>query len=336
MKRIANLKKNIGKKINIVKIKVANASTSSPNEPLKENEEVIRNSLEINRLSDIQGLNYKEILQAIAYDVGFDEENFEAFNMVQKICNVSDNDYQSEMQKIKDKLCAFKLGNIIDHSMLLVEIVKQELDKERYKKYSWCRNLKSTSSIVINSHSKYKHLNIVESSLAEWLALIEIQEEYRVVYPKIFFDLVEVMSESRPQHDGLYLKIKNEEIENLFDNSIETFLNSLKKSVEILHSNHASKENTNILASYFQTARKLLRIKTQKPVVLAPDAFETMVKESIRIGITESFKNNGENYSLHTEASSENLFRITQFVVSSARKYQELLNDFEELFKRYL
>lgn len=292
-------------------------------------------SKEENGVFNSQPFTYKDILFGLRVSCLFEEEvdEVETLKFMRNVFEISENESETMLEEVNDKLRIYKYENIVEHSLLMVETLKYDLDNSKTGRFLTLDALRPQTTKIINSHAKYKHLNQTEIAFAKWTALNEISCFYSF-HPSVFEETFDSLTAVDEKTQTLRLKTETYGLIEDFWKSSEKFSKSCLNFLEALPAAEKSEaiENENILLRFFKTINKLQKCNPPVADFSLNKNFQELVNESTSNGVNKyllaAYKQTTEDFN-----AEKQLLKIVRIVDKASESYQSLLEQHESSFK---
>lgn len=319
------------KKLLNVKIGRRNAKEVFIEETLQPEEQPTSDLVKEEEVLKYQPLTYKDILYRVScnFENNF-EENIEVLQFMKNVFSITKIEDEKISEEVKEELRNYKYESIIEHSLLMIEVMKYDLDKSKPGRYSKLEFLHPQTSKVINSHAKYKHLNKSEFAFARWTTLNEISSIYSL-HPSIINEVIDAVTVVDQETNVFRLKTEIEGVAEDFWKYSETFMKSCLGFIENLPNEEKleTKQNENILMSFFEAVNKLQKCNPIGDFLVSKN-FGELIKESLALGVNKCLLEAGEAGKFQDE---KKVSKITNIVVMALEKYQNFVEQHSNSFK---
>lgn len=319
------------KKLQSVKINKKKAKEIYSERPLHEEEIPIEVPIEEDEVVSVQPFTYKDILFRVLCLSEDGEDEGEALEILKKVFVVSQNEIEKSSVEVNEKLWIYKHENIVEHSLLMIEMMKYDFDNSQAENYSTFKTLRPQTLTVMNSHAKFKHLNRAETAFAKWTAFNEISRIYSL-HPSLFNELMDSLTSSDLETKSLRLKTEIDGVAEDFWKYSEMFIRSCLDFIENLplKDNFEAKQDENILTMFLEVVNKLQKCNPPSGDHLVNRKFRELVKESLALGVNKYLLKVVEKSSQEEE---NKLLRIMKIVDGASEKYQKMVEPHESSFR---
>lgn len=320
------------KKLQNVKIGKRKAKEVFNAEPLIEEQPTASQVEEEEDVLKCQPFTYKDILFRVLCNFQDEEiDNIETFQFMKNIFAITKIEDEKILEEVKEELRVYKYESIVEHSLLMLEVMKYDLDKSKPRRYSKLDILNPQTSTVINSHAKFKHLNKTEFAFAKWTTFNEISTTYSL-HPSIIDEVIDSVTTDDPETNIFQLKTEIEGVAEDFWKYSETFMKSCLGFLENLPSEEKleAKQNEEILMSFFEAVNKLQKCNTPVGDFLVNKNFGELIKESLALGVNKCLLEDGEKKDFQEE---KKVSKITNIVVMALERYQNFVEQHGNSFK---
>lgn len=263
-------------------------------------------------------VNFRNLLHS---SLCMNEENEvskkKTLNYLKNVFAVHVREAEKIREEVEAELKIYKYENIMEHSMLLIEVSKHESSE--------------TESSVLSSHAKFKHLNETEVEFAKWISMNMLDDS--ASRPKMksraFGQTIEKLTEYKPETRKFHLKTDNENIEREFLTASESFL---RKCLEFIE-NLTGFEGNLDLSSLIKAAVIINECKKDDPDANA--TFVELIKESLTICVTNLLHRLETNFRFKEEDGiDKKLEGMHDFASETNKTYKQMVKAFQEPFQQ--